>query len=48
VLRGLMIAKELKLTVDAGYDLVLLYGAFASLLIYVNQVGLPGSAPAAA
>lgn len=37
VLRGLMICMELDLAAEAPHDLVLLDGAFASLVIYLNQ-----------
>ncbi|HEX9429074.1 MAG TPA: DNA double-strand break repair nuclease NurA, partial [Candidatus Bathyarchaeia archaeon] len=37
VLRGLMVGMELELATEAPHDLVLLDGAFASLIIYLNQ-----------
>lgn len=37
VLRGLMVGMELELAKEAPHDLVLLDGAFASLIIYFNQ-----------
>lgn len=37
VLRGLMVGMELELAKEAPHDLVLLDGAFASLIIYLNQ-----------
>ena len=37
VLRGLMVGMELELAHEAPHDLVLLDGAFASLIIYLNQ-----------
>src|SRR3989442_11421630 len=37
VLRGLMVGMELELAREAPHDLVLLDGAFASLIIYLNQ-----------
>jgi len=37
VLRGLMVGMELELAKEAPHDLVLLDGAFASLVIYLNQ-----------
>jgi hypothetical protein len=37
VLRGIMVSMELKLAEQAPHDLVLLDGAFASLIIYLNQ-----------
>jgi hypothetical protein len=37
VLRGLMVSLELRLASDAPHDIVMLDGAFASLVIYLNQ-----------
>lgn len=37
VLRGLMVGMELELAKEAPHDVVLLDGAFASLIIYLNQ-----------
>lgn len=37
VLRGMMVSMELDLAFQAPHDLVLLDGAFASLIIYLNQ-----------
>jgi len=37
VLRGIMVSMELKLADQAPHDLVFLDGAFASLIIYLNQ-----------
>jgi hypothetical protein len=37
VLRALMVSMELTLALDAPHDLVMLDGAFASLIIYLNQ-----------
>ncbi|HEY7831585.1 MAG TPA: DNA double-strand break repair nuclease NurA [Solirubrobacteraceae bacterium] len=37
VLRALMVAMELELAAESPHDLVLLDGAFASLIIYLNQ-----------
>lgn len=47
VLRGIMVAMELKLADQAPHDLVLLDGSFASLIIYLNQAitKLPECAP---
>ena len=44
VLRGLMVGMELELAKEAPHDLVLLDGAFASLIIYLNQ-GLTSGVP---
>lgn len=37
VLRGMMVAMELKLASEAPHDIVLLDGSFSSLIIYLNQ-----------